>query len=92
MDNFSEKRAWVRHDLGIAPQTSLRKFGCTSESGNAHGGADYALLEAVYDAIANGKPSPYSLKRGLAITLPGIFAAESARNGGELVKIRYPWS
>jgi hypothetical protein len=65
-------------------------------AGNAkaagHGGADYAMLEAFFRAIREGGPSPISLREGLRMTLPGLYAAESARRGGELVRIRYPWS
>ena len=57
-----------------------------------HGGIDYAMLGAFIKAIREGGPSPISLKDGLRMSLPGIFAAESARKGGELVRIRYPWS
>jgi predicted dehydrogenase len=56
-----------------------------------HNGVDYAMLDAFFKAIRSGGPSPISLKEGLRMTLPGIYAAESARRGGELVKIKYPW-
>jgi len=57
-----------------------------------HGGIDYAMLDAFFKAIREGGPSPISLKEGLRMTLPGTFAAESARKGGELTRIKYPWS
>ena len=57
-----------------------------------HGGIDYAMLDAFFKAIREGLPSPVSLKDGLRMSLPGIYAAESARKGGELVRISYPWS
>jgi hypothetical protein len=57
-----------------------------------HGGCDYAMLDAFFKAIREGLPSPVSLKEGLRMTLPGTFAAESARRGGELTRIKYPWS
>ena len=57
-----------------------------------HGGIDYAMLDAFIKAIREGLPSPVSLKEGLRMTLPGTFAAESARRGGELTHIKYPWS
>lgn len=57
-----------------------------------HNGIDYAMLDAFFKAIRSGGPSPISLKEGLRMTLPGIYAAESARRGGELVKIAYPWT
>ena len=60
--------------------------------GGGHGGADFIMLEDFADALVNGKPSPVSIEAGLAMTIPGIFAAESAREGGALKKIIYPWS
>lgn len=57
-----------------------------------HGGLDYALLDKFFEAIRTGGPSPISLREGLRMTLPGIYAAESARNGGQLTKIEYPWT
>jgi len=57
-----------------------------------HGGLDYAMWDAFIKAVRAGGPSPVSLREGLRMTLPGIYAAESARKGGELVRIIYPWS
>lgn len=57
-----------------------------------HGGVDYAMLDAFFKAVRTGGPSPISLRDGLRMSLPGVFAAESARRGGELVEIKYPWS
>jgi predicted dehydrogenase len=57
-----------------------------------HGGADYAVLENFFRAIRKRLPSPISLREGLRMTLPGIYAAASARRGGRLTRIRYPWS
>lgn len=56
-----------------------------------HGGADYAMFDAFFKAIENNMPSPVSLREGLRMTLPGIFANESAKRGGEIVRIFYPW-
>lgn len=56
-----------------------------------HGGADYALLKKFFEAIRNHLPSPIPLGEGLRMTLPGIFAAESARANGRLTRILYPW-
>ena len=38
-----------------------------------------------------GKQAPCDLKAGLRMTLPGIFAVNSALNGGAPQKIYYPW-
>lgn len=60
-------------------------------TGTGHGGWDHALLDQFFAAIRAGAPSPIPLREGLRMTLPGIFAAESARRGGELMRIAYPW-
>lgn len=56
-----------------------------------HGGMDYALFAHLFKALQNGDPAPISLKEGLAMTLPGIYAAESAKRGGAVLKMHYPW-
>lgn len=56
-----------------------------------HGGMDYAMMDHFIDAIANCKPAPISLKAGLEMTLPGIYAEESAKRGGEVMRMKYPW-
>jgi len=57
----------------------------------SHGGADYVLWSKFVNALTKCEPSPVSLKDGLRMTLPGVFAAESARQNGRLVDIAYPW-
>ena len=57
-----------------------------------HGGADYALLDHLFKAFQNGDPEfPISLRAGLCMTLPGIYAAKSAQLGGQKLTIHYPW-
>lgn len=61
-------------------------------AGSGHGGADYALFKRFFAAIREGNPAAaIALREGLRMSLPGIFAAESARCGGEVLAIRYPW-
>lgn len=74
------------------PSDYLRPEYAGNAKAAGHGGADYAELAAFFRSIREGGPSPISLREGLRMTLPGIYAAESARKGGELVRIRYPWS
>lgn len=62
-----------------------------SEGKDGHGGADFAILEGFLTAIRTGQPSPISLREGLRMTLPGVFAAESATKNGVPVTIKYPW-
>ena len=56
-----------------------------------HGGIDYALLDHFFKAIVNGEPAPISLREGLAMTLPGIYAEESSKRGGKVLTMYYPW-
>lgn len=56
-----------------------------------HGGIDYAIIDKFLKAVLNGEPAPISLKEGLAMTLPGIYAEESSKRGGEVVTMYYPW-
>ena len=56
-----------------------------------HGGMDYAMLDAFYQAVLEGGVPPISVKEGLKMTLPGIYAEESAKRNGEVLRMRYPW-
>ena len=57
-----------------------------------HGGCDYALLDDMFKALEKGKKEfPISLREGLRMTLPGIYAAKSAYLKGEKLTIHYPW-
>jgi hypothetical protein len=56
-----------------------------------HGGLDYALEDKFFRAVLNGEPAPITLKEGLAMTLPGIYAEESSKRGGEVMTMYYPW-
>jgi len=59
--------------------------------GVGHDGMDYAMMDCFFKAIVNGEEAPVSLKEGLAMTLPGIYAEESAKRGGAVLRMRYPW-
>ena len=61
------------------------------EKAKGHGGMDYAMLDHFYKALLNGEPVPISLEEGLRMTLPGIYAEESAKRGGEVLDMYYPW-
>ena len=56
-----------------------------------HGGLDYAMLDQFYKELSEGNGDVVTLKEGLAMTLPGIYAEESAKRGGEVLTMRYPW-
>ena len=91
---FCEKPEIVEIPFGRFPMRFVQDFPVDkvlAAGGGGHGGADFSALEAFADAILNGKKSPCTVEKGLAMTLPGIFAAESAKEGGALKKILYPW-
>ena len=52
---------------------------------------DYAMLDIFYKAIREGTGAPISLKAGLEMTLPGIYAQESAKRNGQVLRMCYPW-
>ena len=56
-----------------------------------HGGMDYAMMDKFFRALLEGQPAPISLREGLAMTIPGIYAEKSAKRGGEVLTIHYPW-
>ena len=52
-----------------------------------HGTAEYWMLRDFFHAVRTGSPSPIDQHRGFDISLPMILAAESARRGGETIKV-----
>ncbi len=57
-----------------------------------HGGADSFLWHRFVEALQRKeKEAPINLKKGLAMTLPGIYAQASAERGGQKIPIFYPW-
>ncbi len=91
----------IRYNSMKELDTELREvdgsFMPTAYEGNefarvaGHDGIDYALFDHLFKALANGAPAPISLKEGLLMTLPGIYAEESAKRGGQVLRMRYPW-
>ncbi len=56
-----------------------------------HGGADFAMLTNFADAIESKAAPAVGIREALAMTLPGLYALDSARRGGRLTRIQYPW-
>ena len=89
---------WHSNDLKVLgnwielPISEMPVEYASNQKATGHGGVDYAMLDAFFKAIRKGLPSPLGLKEGLRMSLPGTFAAESAKQGGNLIHIRYPWS
>ena len=79
--------------------TSLKEIGgefmppqyAKNPKANGHGGMDYAMLDQLFKQLTDGNGDIVTLKEGLAMTLPGIYAEESARRGGEVITMYYPW-
>ena len=71
----------------LPPQYADNEFAKTA----GHDGMDYALFEHFFNALRNGGSAPISLKEGLEMTLPGIYAEESAKRGGKVIRMVYPW-
>lgn len=55
-----------------------------------HGGMDYAMMDHFLQGLRRGEAA-ISLQAGLRMTLPGIYAEYSARRGGKVLRMRYPW-
>lgn len=83
--NFYAHKQWIE----LPSDANRPEFDAKKDTG--HGGNDYALVESFFKAVRSGGPAPISLREGLCMTLPGVYAAESARNGGQLTRIEYPW-
>ena len=97
LNEFSAQNDFL--DIPLTPNGNSRPIGlpildeAVFEAAHCgHNGSDNLMLRVFAEAILNGKPSPLGIREGLAMTLPGIYAAESAREGGALKQIIYPWS
>ena len=97
LNDFSARNDFI--EIPLTPNGSSRPSGLPildeeifRAANYGHNGSDNLMLRDFAEAILNGKPSPLGIREGLAMTLPGVFAAESAREGGALKKIKYPWS
>jgi len=94
-------KAYIRYNSQRELDTSLKEIGgeyMPPEYANepkarehGHGGIDYAMVDHFLKALLKGEKSPTPLRAGLAMTLPGIYAEESAKRGGEVLRMRYPW-
>jgi hypothetical protein len=78
--------------VGFSPFSEAVKKKFKSIGGGGHGGADPYLMLRFAEALSNGdKEMPVSLRHGLAMTLPGLYAAESVFRNGAHLAIHYPW-
>ncbi|MBN2279115.1 MAG: Gfo/Idh/MocA family oxidoreductase [Candidatus Marinimicrobia bacterium] len=84
-DNSAEKQ-FLDLEVGEAMPENQGRL----DIGN-HGGANFELLKSFFHAIYIGGPSPVGIKEALEMTLPGIYAAESACKNNAKLTIKYPW-
>lgn len=61
------------------------------EPDSGHGGADGKMVKDFIKCIIENLESRNNIDSAIKMALPGIVAAESARRGGELMNIYYPW-
>jgi predicted dehydrogenase len=80
------------HALQPLPVTGIPRTETLPPQLDGHGGADGAMLTDFVTAIRQHKPSPIDVREALRMTLPGLYALESSRQGGTLLRIDYPWS
>jgi hypothetical protein len=93
------KKPVIRYNSMKELDTNLKEIGgefmppeyAKNPKAQGHGGMDYAMLDQFFKQLSDGNGKVVTLKEGLAITLPGIYAEESARRGGEVLDMRYPW-
>lgn len=77
---------------GFSPYTEAVKRKYKYKGIFGHGGADSYLWLLFIEALQRGdEVMPVSLRDGLRMTLPGIYAVESVIRNGEKVAIHYPW-
>lgn len=78
--------------ISFMPEEVKKRMEINPHAAFGHGGADSYLWNSFVDSLRRGdKQAPIDLRAGLRMTLPGIYAAESARRNGDVVVIRYPW-
>jgi hypothetical protein len=88
---FSTKAVYGMHDLIRLPVTESRPELAGAPGVGEHGGADYCMIKDFLAAIAGEKSPEVDMREALRMTLPGLYALQSSRSGGQLTEIRYPW-
>lgn len=89
---FRSDELYGADTLTELPVGMMPKEYANNPKAGGHGGADFALFDHLFQAMLNDAPEfPISLREGLCMTLPGIYAAKSAQLGGQKLTIHYPW-
>lgn len=90
---FQSKELYCGQDLIEVPSKYMpNEYSHMEVAKVGHGGCDYAVLDKAFQTLWKDLDEfPITLKDGLAMTIPGIYAAKSAAQGGMKMTIRYPW-
>ncbi len=88
---FSSRNVYGMRTLTELPVAEARPELHGSAVAGEHGGADVVMLENFADAVEGKAVPAVDIRDSLRMTLPGLYALESARHDGRLVRIRYPW-
>ena len=89
---FNSKKLYGTGKLTELPIDMQRPEHAEVSPDTDHGGADFMLFHDFFEALRSGDHSKViSMREGITMNLPGLYAAESAEKGGEVVDIRYPW-
>jgi len=88
---FSSRNTYGMHGLTKLPVAEARPEFQAAAGIGEHGGADYAMLTNFADAIEGQAAPAVGIREALRMTLPGLYALDSARHGGRLTRIQYPW-
>lgn len=89
---FNSKKLYGAGQLTELPIDMTRPDFADASRGSGHGGADFMLFHDFFHALRTGDMSKViTLREGIRMSVPGLFAAESATLGGQAVDIHYPW-
>lgn len=90
---FQSKELYCSHDLIDIPGKSMpNEYEHLDVAKIGHGGCDYAVLDKAFQTLWKDLDEfPISLKDGILMTIPGIYAAKSAAQHGLKMTIHYPW-
>lgn len=89
---FNSTQLYGARGLTALPIGSMPNEYMYEKNATGHGGVDYALFDKFFKALRSGqKMAPTTIQKGLRMTIPGIYAAESAKRGGEVMTMHYPW-
>jgi predicted dehydrogenase len=88
---FSSKNIYGLDGLTRLPIAEARPEFRAAAGIGEHGGADYVMLSNFAEAIEGRAAPAVDIRDALRMTLPGLYALDSARHGGRLTRILYPW-